>query len=281
MASSLEAAVVADEQVWRSYVGRCTVLVGSTFGCVRCAKGVLLRVRSSHFPVTRMSTRTTSDTSDAAAPHVRRPKPRILCLHGYQGSATALRSQMAPLLPALEAVAELVFIDAPSLAARDYGWWHAVNAAHAPPSDDPGVSGPRRHYEGWSRTQDAIVAAFDGLGPFDGILGFSQGAALAGLLVGLRAHGGPLHFDFAILVSGFSSNDPELAGLYARPDAYALPSLHVIGRADGIVPSELSRTLAARFVDPEIVEHDGGHVIPSDPRVSDRVRTFVEVGGVR
>jgi acetyl esterase/lipase len=135
---------------------------------------------------------------------------------------------------------------------------------------------------GWPRTRDAIVACFDAQGPFDAILGFSQGAALAGLLVGLRAPDGrtsaerPLRFDFAIVVSGFSSNDPELARSYERRDGYGLPSLHVFGRADGVVPIDDSRALAARFTTPVLVEHGGGHVVPGEPHVTDRVRAFLE-----
>src|SRR5262245_1162807 len=132
-------------------------------------------------------------TSDAGAegPRVseRSRKLRILCLHGYHGSARVLRSQMASLAEGIQSFAELVFVDAPSLAAGDFGWWHAVDAERDPASGDPGVLGPHRHYKGWARTRAAIIAEFDRQGPFDGVLGFSQGAALAGLLVGLRAPG--------------------------------------------------------------------------------------------
>jgi fermentation-respiration switch protein FrsA (DUF1100 family) len=182
----------------------------------------------------------------------------------------------------LASVAELVYLDAPSLAAGDFGWWHAVDAERAPASDDPGLGGPRRHYEGWARTRDAIVSAFETQGPFDGVLGFSQGAALAALLVGLRAPDGgatakqPLRFDFAIVVSGFACNDRELARLYERSDAYDLPSLHVIGREDAVVPSGESRRLASRFRAPVVLEHGGGHVVPAAPDVVARVRAFVE-----
>ncbi len=207
---------------------------------------------------------------------------RILCLHGYHGSGRALRSQMGGLVQELEPLAELVFVDAPSLAAGDHGWWHAVSDESAPASDDPGVDGPRRRYRGWARTREAIVARFAAEGPFDGVFGFSQGAALAGLLVGLRSaevredpeH--PLRFDFAIMVGGFPSNDPELARLYRARESYALPSLHVLGRADGIVPMSGSRALAARFAAPVVVEHGGGHVIPSEARVRDAIRAFLE-----
>ena len=209
-------------------------------------------------------------------------KLRILCLHGYHGSARALRGQMGSLLEELEPLAELVFLDAPSIAAGDFGWWHAAEDERAGPVDDPGVRGPRRHYKGWERTRDALIARFAADGPFDGVFGFSQGAALTGLLVGLRAVGGsptperPLRFDFAVMVGGFPSNDPELARLYARPDAYALPSLHVLGRADGIVQPADSRALASRFANPAFVEHGGGHVIPNDAAARASIRAFIE-----
>ena len=82
-----------------------------------------------------------------------------------------------------------------------------------------------------------------------------------------------------MMVSGFPSNDPELARLYARRDSYNLPSVHVVGRSDGIVPIEDSRALAARFTNPTLVEHAGGHVVSSESGrdgVRDRVRAFLE-----
>ena len=42
--------------------------------------------------------------------------------------------------------------------------------------------------------------------------------------------------------------------------ALAAPTLHVIGRRDPAAP--LSRALAAACVDPVVVEHERGHVIP-------------------
>src|SRR5262245_755899 len=66
-------------------------------------------------------------------------KLRILCLHGYHGSGRILRTQMASFGAELSSLAELVFVDAPSLAAGDFGWWHAAK-------EDPGVVGPPREY---------------------------------------------------------------------------------------------------------------------------------------
>src|SRR5260221_3974653 len=49
---------------------------------------------------------------------------RILCLHGCHGSAMILRRQMEPLAAALPASVEFVYVNAPSLATGDFGWWH-------------------------------------------------------------------------------------------------------------------------------------------------------------
>jgi fermentation-respiration switch protein FrsA (DUF1100 family) len=189
---------------------------------------------------------------------------RILCLHGYHGSADILRGQMSALVDRLPPLVEFVCIDAPSLARRDFGWWHAVNG----------------HYHGWPATRNWAISLF-GAQRFDGVFGFSQGAALAALLVGMRAPAGAadprqaLAFDFAMMVGGFVSNDPTHAQLY-DPEGFDLPSLHVFGRSDGIVPSSLSQTLASRFKNPRVVEHAGGHVIASDPQTSRQVGAFLE-----
>jgi len=225
------------------------------------------------------------DEPQRGSPSARRL--RILGLHGYHGSGEALQRQLGNWPVALAPLAELVYVDAPSRSLGDFGWWHAVDAEADPASDDPGVGGSHRHYKGWPRTRAAIVTAFAAHGPFDGVLGFSQGAALTGLLVGLRAPVAgvtderPLRFDFAIMIGGFASNDQELARLYDRRDAYELPSLHVLGRSDSIVPPDDSRRLAGRFRAPEVVEHAGGHVIPDSPDVIARVRSFLEARRVQ
>lgn len=107
---------------------------------------------------------------------------------------------------------------------------------------------------------DIVKRAFEELGPFDGILGFSQGAALASILCDLLSKGGifkiilhillmkihhqfslsliyflelSFHFKFAILVSGFQSKLSPHSHFYETKKV--IPSLHVIGDTDRIV----------------------------------------------
>jgi pimeloyl-ACP methyl ester carboxylesterase len=179
---------------------------------------------------------------------------RLLCLHGYHGSAEILRRQLQPLVRDCPVPLDLCYVDAPSLADGDFGWWHL-------------------NFRGWERTRDWAVDLFAREPRFDGVFGFSQGAALAALLVGLRAPAGqvtserPLSFDFAMMASGFRSDSPRHAELFARRDSFALPSFHLLSRSDPIVATADSRALAEEFPAPVVVEHDGGHVIASTPPV--------------
>jgi pimeloyl-ACP methyl ester carboxylesterase len=190
---------------------------------------------------------------------------RILGLHGYHGSAELLRRQLNPLASSLDALADVVCVDAPSLAEGDFGWWHASE-------------GPAVRYRGWTKTRDWLSAWSASHGAFDGVLGFSQGAALAALLVALCAVDGAAQpqLDFAMIVGGFASRDVRHAALFETPGGIDMPSLHIIGRSDAIVPPRTSHALASRFRAPMIVEHDGGHVIADTSAVRDAAQEFLQ-----
>jgi predicted esterase len=180
---------------------------------------------------------------------------RILCLHGYHGTGAILRRQMAPLAAAIPPNIELIHADAPSLSEGDFGWWH-------------------EGFRGWERSRDWAAGLLRTGPPIDGILGFSQGAALTGLLAAVRDTEPSFPpFEFAIMVSGFTSTMPQHAGLLRHK--VSVPSVHVIGRADTIVPRRDSMLLADRFADPLILEHPGGHVIPADPAVTGPIASFL------
>ena len=108
----------------------------------------------------------------------------------------------------------------------------------------------------------------------DGIFGFSQGAALTGLLAALRDHDPSIpQFEFAIMVGGFTSTMPQHAGLFQHK--LTVPSVHVTGRADTIVPRRDSLLLADRFADPLVIEHPGGHIIPGESAVTAPIAGFL------
>jgi hypothetical protein len=67
------------------------------------------------------------------------------------------------------------------------------------------------------------------------------------------------------MAGGFRSDSPRHAGRYARRQRYELPSLHLIGNADFVMPKTDSQALARQFTAPVVLEHPGGHVIASSP----------------
>ena len=182
---------------------------------------------------------------------------RVLCLHGYHGSSAILRAQMRPLAATLPPTVELVYADAPSRATGGFGWWH-------------------EGFDGWERTRDWAVETVCAGPRFDGVFGFSQGAALAGLLIAVQESGSAppeFHLDFAVMVGGFTSDLAKHAQLFQH--TLTTPSVHVIGRSDVIVRPKDSLRLAARFADPIVLEHPGGHIIPGLDVVTGPIADFL------
>ncbi|KPP70868.1 hypothetical protein Z043_110266 [Scleropages formosus] len=212
---------------------------------------------------------------------------RLLCVHGYRQNDATFRDKTGALRKLLKKQAELVYISAP----------HRVVHSAAPPAEPgqgatAGTGGEDQpdHQEADSRgwwfsdvrarsfdaaqqceaslgledSVDAVREAVRTLGPFDGILGFSQGAALVAMLCALqeRQMEPDFRFRFAILVAGFRSACAQHAKFYASAPL-AIPSLHVFGQTDRVIPEAASRELLPRFERPEVLAHPGGHFVPA------------------
>lgn len=97
-------------------------------------------------------------------------------------------------------------------------------------------------------------------GPFQGILGFSQGACLVSLLCALKQRNElQVDFDFVIIFSGFKSRCTLHTKYYE--EKININSLHVIGETDLIITNDMSYDLANAFVNPIIIKHPGGHYV--------------------
>ncbi|KAF9630953.1 hypothetical protein BFW01_g1825 [Lasiodiplodia theobromae] len=97
---------------------------------------------------------------------------RILCLHGVGSSAAILESQLRPFMRAVDPCVEFVFVDGPVPSPRGPGMAAFLDGhffSHTSSYSPSGMSDALAHLS------DFIADA----GPFDGVLGFSQGAALA------------------------------------------------------------------------------------------------------
>ena len=69
------------------------------------------------------------------------------------------------------------------------------------------------------------------------------------------------HSKFGIFVAGFKPLVPAMASLMS--EGTFTPSLHVHGQTDFIVGEWRRQSLVRAFVDPRIVEHEGGGSSPS------------------
>lgn len=125
-------------------------------------------------------------------------------------------------------------------------------------------------------------------GAVDGVVGFSQGGAMAALLAAaleylggggkrreappaeggytwdwvssLRAANGDKPLKFSVIYSGFFAPPPQLGWLYEPK--IRTPTLQFIGSLDTVVEEGRSRGLVARSEDPVVVVHPGGHYVP-------------------
>ena len=184
--------------------------------------------------------------------------------------------------------------DIPGYEARESGG--AAADADAGPTDnwawfrrDDGTGTYRGLAAGMGRVAEAIRDA----GGVDGVMGFSQGGAMAAMVAAalepdravpppassdaggddgeppaetwvraLREANGHRALQFAVVYSGFYARDDALAAwLYAG--GLATPSLHVIGGLDTVVDEARSEGLVARCGPAaRKLVHPGGHYVP-------------------
>lgn len=179
--------------------------------------------------------------------------------------------------------------DKDSDAIEAYGWWRR-------PSTNP------PEYKGIENGLRTVANLMKEEGPFDGVIGFSQGAALtftvASLLENGRkevfnsvaAQGSAANFPesflpentgnqpplkFAIAYSGFKLADERWRALFDKSLPVTTPVLHVLGTLDALVTEAMSKgMIEACAGDPEkegrVVYHPGGHFVPSQ-------KTYLEV----
>lgn len=138
---------------------------------------------------------------------------------------------------------------------------------------------------GWAKSWEFLQKVFREEGPFDGLLGFSQGAAIAAALCPLRCTDTQklVDFKFVICCSGYPSPAPEHVVMSCASKSGALfdcPSLHVFGGGDGhdrqITPFE-SEQLASLFESDSsvLLRHEFGHLIPSQSTYTKTYKNFL------
>ncbi|PBP24405.1 dihydrofolate reductase [Diplocarpon rosae] len=155
-----------------------------------------------------------------------------------------------------------------------WAWWKKSDA-------------PDGLYEGLEEGLETVRQTIEEAGGVDGVIGFSQGAALAGLVASLLEPGRASAFPSSPAAPSFqfpsswttliaALPQPQLkfavsySGFYAPHAAYApfyepkiaTRFLHVIGSLDSVVQEERSEGFVERCADREGVLHPGGHFVP-------------------
>ncbi|XP_029544940.1 esterase OVCA2 isoform X1 [Oncorhynchus nerka] len=204
---------------------------------------------------------------------------RILCIHGYRQNSGSFREKTGALRKLLKKYVELVYMSAPHRVQQTgdaaqgkenevgpggdeapRGWWFSDTQARS--------FDARQQCQaslGLEESVEAVRTAVKDLGPFDGVLGFSQGAALVAMLCSIQEQNlePQFQFRFAILVAGFRSACLEHQGFYGSPAPLAIPSLHVFGQEDQVISDRMSRELLPLFQEPQVLTHSGGHFVPA------------------
>ncbi|XP_065089862.1 esterase AAEL000016 [Ochlerotatus camptorhynchus] len=205
-------------------------------------------------------------------------KLKILALHGYRQNGDGFKSKLGSFRKFINKHAELVFVTAPHI-------------APPLPDSEPGTEPDPAQRGWWFNKEDGTFKGTNKNGPaigFEeslklvekvwkeeqccGLLGFSQGACFVGLLCDLSARGmTSIKPEFAVLSSGFRSG--SLVHLNFYESKVQIPSLHIYGEADEIIPKEMSMALADTFTDPQVLTHPGGHFLPAQ---ATQKQTYVE-----
>ncbi|XP_010272959.1 PREDICTED: esterase AGAP003155-like [Nelumbo nucifera] len=202
-------------------------------------------------------------------------RPRFLCLHGFRTSANILKKQVGKWPESVLGNIDLVFVDAPFPAQGisdvkgifdpPYYEWFQFNEEFT-------------EYRNFQECLDYIEDCMIKHGPFDGLLGFSQGAILSAALPGLQAKGLALtrvpKIKFVIIIGGAKFMSPTVAD-----NAYAslieCPSVHFLGEEDYLRPH--GERLLKSFVNPVVIHHPKGHTVPRlDEKSIEIMLNFIE-----
>ena len=184
---------------------------------------------------------------------------RFLCLHGRRTSAEVMRGQTMALRSYTQI--DCVFLDAPyasSGPADDMIAMIYPDSAHLEWFDPRNTNFPQM----LDNALKYLICFIEKHGPFDGVMGFSQGATITTLLMSRlktdEAHKGSL--PSCVLIGGI---DPSHYIPDCSMEALNVNSLHIMGQKDPAFGRsiKLCEFYAENMVTK--IEHNEGHNIPS------------------
>lgn len=208
-------------------------------------------------------------------------KLKILCLHGYRQNEMIFRERTGALRKLLKREADFFFVSAPHVITAD-----PTNLEKPLESQERAwfYSRPDHTYKGTDTTDTCIgleesvqflEQVYKERGPFDGVLAFSQGACLLSIITAMNLSDKPslIAYRFLIFVSGFKSLLSPHSTTY--PPSISIPSFHIYGETDGIIPQQMSKDLCQLYSDRILWIHKGGHYVPASPELRNLLRDFL------
>merc|ERR1712166_296327 len=175
---------------------------------------------------------------------------RLLVLHGFRTNAEIAQVQLAPVLSAMGGQCVCEYAQAP-------------HKATGPA--DPAIPAEFDLYEWWGEWQDDSDH-----GPFDGIVGFSQGAAMAALVLSQQDLSDVNNFKFGLMFSGVKMPgvDESIA------EGIRAPTLHVYDKSEEYVAEMEGLHRSFESSSTSKIYHSEGHNIPKDAAACGAVATF-------
>mmetsp|Transcript_15988 Transcript_15988/g.34602 ORF Transcript_15988/g.34602 Transcript_15988/m.34602 type:complete len:226 (-) Transcript_15988:29-706(-) len=222
-------------------------------------------------------------------------KPRLLCFHGKAETGASFVERLGP----IGDNADLVCVDAPHPIDDGFAWWML-------PPGERSFTTPV--FEGWDETLAYVRKLWSEQGPFDGMLGFSQGAILIAALAATgdipikgfeygegttptplspppkvlmlfgAAPPGPFRKELATAVRAASAMEEAVSKEPELTTGEKLACLHVVGAQDKVNPPEGAGEVAAA-VGGEVYTHGGAHEIPLDGLALEKYVALLKTAG--
>ncbi|KAJ7336349.1 serine hydrolase FSH [Mycena albidolilacea] len=199
-------------------------------------------------------------------------KLNILVLHGYCRSAATTAQKTRKLRDALDGVAVLHYVDGPPMPPYPSRPWWIMDQAFE--FDSFGSSRWDDVVKWWSKELSERH--------YDGIIGLSQGSAMAALLLSMINHPERVpafsptkkqDFKFGIFCSGFISHISPHTEIYGIPD---IPILHTIDDGDTFLPAARNHELHGKCGSNSVLyRHNEGHEIPVGGNFPKLFRDFI------
>ena len=201
---------------------------------------------------------------------------KILVLHGYYQSSDIISKSIHKLFPAKEIKAHNLEFVIPNGTTEivteetdpetgilqkviKYGWWpHPKNGSPI------GCLQQIFEKHEYTNVNLAIEQVLPLLSDIDVVIGFSQGAVFATILLGKRLLP---KCQLAILLSGSDIMDHRYLPKYQ----IEIKSVHFMGQKDTLVDCVESLKLAEHYHQAEIENHQWGHVIPTSAKFRNRL----------